>query len=274
MGLDLALAGLVLLLAIRGWLKGFVVQAIRLVGLVSSVYVAVPLRDQVKPYVVSHLASMRPELIDRLLWWASAVISYFVLVGVASLLVAVSRKQTMGMSDPRRGDQFAGFGLGLIKGLIVSAFLVAAVHKYAEAQIAKLTWAQEQVKTSKAWAWNEQYHPAARIWSTPPVQKFVGHIQKMGLNGTPPKEEPAAEPEADKTVQTASRTPHLAVPSASFTPHRARRPKLNLKASRQPSSASNPPSGAPELDTQGLDPELSKAIESIKSQLQNLESPD
>ena len=42
MGLDLALGGLVLISAIRGWLKGFLVQAIRLAGLVASVYAAGP----------------------------------------------------------------------------------------------------------------------------------------------------------------------------------------------------------------------------------------
>src|SRR4051794_4161085 len=79
MGLDLALGGLVLLTAIRGWLKGFLVQAIRLTGLVSSVYLAAPVRDQVKPYLAGYLPTMRPEVLDRLMWWGSLVVSYFVL---------------------------------------------------------------------------------------------------------------------------------------------------------------------------------------------------
>ena len=181
MGLDLALGGLVLITAIRGWLKGFLVQAIRLVGLVASVYAAVPVRDQVKPYVVEYLPTIRPELVDRLLWWAAAVVSYFVIVGVASLAVSVSRRQTFGLNEPNRGDQFAGLGLGLVKGLIVASFLVAALQKYAQPQIAQIAWAEEQTKASTAWDWNERYHPAAQIWSAPPVQRFVNQIQKMGL---------------------------------------------------------------------------------------------
>src|SRR4051794_28680572 len=80
MGLDLALGAIVLLTAIRGWLKGFILQAIRLAGLVACVYLADPVRDLAKPYVLPHLPSIRPELIDRLLWWSAAAISYVALV--------------------------------------------------------------------------------------------------------------------------------------------------------------------------------------------------
>ena len=45
MGLDIALGIMVLLGAIRGWFKGFVLQAIRLSGLVGCVYAAGPVRD-------------------------------------------------------------------------------------------------------------------------------------------------------------------------------------------------------------------------------------
>ena len=83
MGLDLALGGLVLFVAIRGWFRGFVVQAIRLGGLVAAAYAAVPVRDQAKPYALEYFPAMRPELVDRILWWVSAAVSYFVIVGVA-----------------------------------------------------------------------------------------------------------------------------------------------------------------------------------------------
>ena len=116
MGLDLALAGLVLVTAIRGWLKGFVAQAVRLVGLVSAVYVAAPIRDQVKPYAVSYLPTVRADLVDRLFWWVSACVAYFVLVGVTSLLVSVSKRPALGIKEPNRNDQFAGLSLGVMKG--------------------------------------------------------------------------------------------------------------------------------------------------------------
>ena len=76
MGLDLALGVIVLLGAIRGWLKGFILQAIRLSGVVACVYAADPVRDLAKPYVVPHLPSIRPELVDRLIWWSAAAVSY------------------------------------------------------------------------------------------------------------------------------------------------------------------------------------------------------
>ena len=65
----------------------------------------------------------------------SAVGSYFVIVGVASLLVAVARRPTFGLDEPSRGDQFAGFGLGTAKGLIVASFVVAGLKNYALPQI-------------------------------------------------------------------------------------------------------------------------------------------
>jgi uncharacterized membrane protein required for colicin V production len=178
MGLDLALGGLVLLMAIRGWLRGFVLQAIRLAGLVASVYVAAPVRDQVKPFAVDYLPTIRPDPLDRLLWWASAVVSYFVIVGIASLIVAVSRRQPYGLAEPNRSDQFAGFGLGMIKGLLAAAFIVAGVHKHGESYLTKVDWAQQQTKESFAWDWNARYHPAARVWTSQPVQQFVTHVQR------------------------------------------------------------------------------------------------
>jgi uncharacterized membrane protein required for colicin V production len=208
MGLDLALGGLVLISALRGWLRGFLLQAIRILGLVSSVYVAVPVRDQVKPYAVDYLPTMRPELVDRILWWSSAVVSYFVIVGVASLVLAVSRRQAYGPPEPNRNDQFAGLGLGVLKGLLVASFLVAGLERYGQPHLRQVAWADEQARTSMAWDWNQRYHPAARVWGAPPVQRFVAHVQKMGLRG------PADNGDASEAVQTASRTPKMALPSS------------------------------------------------------------
>jgi uncharacterized membrane protein required for colicin V production len=270
MGLDLALGGLVLITAIRGWLKGFLIQAIRLGGLVAAVYVAAPVRDETKPYVLDYLPSIRADLVDRMLWWASAVVSYFVMVGVASLAVSMSRRKTFGIAEPNRGDQFAGLGLGLIKGLVVASFVVAGLQKYAQPQIAQLAWIQEQTKESYAWEWNEQYHPAARIWSAVPVQHFVGQIRKMGLN-------PSGETEADeseKSVQTASRTPQLSLQTTHPVPSPPHRRKLVLRKpfddpalSTRASSTGRPDSPSEPLkDPSGFDPNVLRVIESLKGQ--------
>ncbi|HEX8200072.1 MAG TPA: CvpA family protein, partial [Isosphaeraceae bacterium] len=108
MGLDVALGVLVLLAAVRGWFRGFLLQAIRLGGLVACVYLADPVRDLARPMAREHLATISPELLDKLLWWAAAVASYVVMTGVATWLVRAYRRHPYGESDPHRGDQSAG----------------------------------------------------------------------------------------------------------------------------------------------------------------------
>jgi uncharacterized membrane protein required for colicin V production len=204
MGLDLILAVFVLIESVRGWLKGFVLQAVRLGGLVACVYEATPVRDAVKPHVAEYLKGIRPELLDRLLWWAACVVSYVVTVGLATWLVRVYRRRPYGEPDLYRGDQAAGFVLGAAKGLLISAFLVSGIETYAVGYLKNLSWAEQQALSSRALTWNEKYHPAGRIWATKPVQTFAAYVQKMGL---PPAEDAASDP-----VRTASRTQELELP--------------------------------------------------------------
>src|SRR5436305_391714 len=130
MGLDIALGLFVLFSAVRGWMRGFVVQAIRLSSLVVSAYAAVPVREQVRSYAADTFPAIRPELLNRILFWACAAVCYFLIVGVSSVVVGMSRRKNFGLEEPNRGDDFAGFGLGVVKGLIVSSFLVSSLHKY------------------------------------------------------------------------------------------------------------------------------------------------
>src|SRR4051794_5163117 len=102
MGLDLALGGLVLLVALRGWFKGFVVQAIRLGALVAAAYAAVPAREYAKPYVAEYLPTIRADISGRLMWWVAAIVCYFVFAGVASLAAGVARKNTFGLVEKNR----------------------------------------------------------------------------------------------------------------------------------------------------------------------------
>jgi uncharacterized membrane protein required for colicin V production len=193
MGLDVALGVIILIAAVRGWLQGFVYQVIRIGGLIACVYLAVPVRDQVKPYVLLYLPAIQPDLIDRLLWWVSAGICYVVIVGVTTLLVKITRRPEIPGIPPQRNrnDQFAGFLLGIAKGALIGAFLVAALQKYALKQIETIPWAETQAKTSLAIQWDERYHPAARIWTSVPVRHYVNHIQRMGLQG--PAEDPTSD---------------------------------------------------------------------------------
>ncbi len=241
MGLDLALGALVLVAALRGWLKGFVMQAVRLSGLVACVYAAEPIREQVKPYVLAHLPTIRPDLVDRLLWWCSAVVAYVVLVGLASMIVNLSRRRPLGLAEPNRGDQLAGLLLGGAKGLLAASFVVAGVQKYAIAHLKTIPQAHELVAGSQALEWDAQYHPAVRIWAMPPVQTLVARVQRGGLNGPAREREGEGKADAPEALRAAIRTPRLQWPA-----------------------------GGPAPDTKGLDPEVTEAVEAIQEALRKL----
>ena len=211
MGLDIALGVMILLGSIRGWFRGFVLQAIRLGGVVGCVYAADPVRDWVRPHVASYLASVPPQMLDRMLWWASAVASYIAMVGLGTLAVKLYRRRPYGEPEPNRADQFAGFLLSIGKGAVIAAFLVGAIDKYALGWVKQVPWAADQLKTSKALVLNEKYRPADQIWAAAPVQHFVAHVQKMGV-ATPSGEAKAPESPEPAPVQTASRPPRLDLP--------------------------------------------------------------
>jgi uncharacterized membrane protein required for colicin V production len=208
MGLDLALGVIVVVAAFRGWFQGFVSQAVRLGALVCSVYAAAHVRDYAKPYVLPYLASIEASVIDRLLWWVSAVATNLVLVGVAMLVIKMTRRPEIpGISQSGRNDQFAGFFIGASKGLLVAVFLAAGIQNYAMDQVKNVNWAEEQVKASWALKWNDTYQPARKIWASRPVRHLVDHIQRMGLNRPGDASETQAGDELDdeQVVRTASR---------------------------------------------------------------------
>ncbi len=210
MGLDVALVIVVLIAAIRGWLRGFVYQAVRLGGMVACVYLADPVRDQGKPYVLRYLPTIPPEVMDRILWWTAAVLSYIVLVGATTLVLKMTKRPEIPGVPPQRSrnDQFAGFLLGIAKGLLVAAFLTHGIQAHALKQVEAISWAKEQTTSSWALKWDSQFHPAARIWASVPVQHLVNHIQRRGLPGSAPSSPGAAGEGAQEhpVVQTASRT--------------------------------------------------------------------
>ena len=91
MGLDVALGIVILIAAIRGWLQGFVYQAVRLGGMIACVYLAAPVRDQAKPYILPYLPTVKPVVMDRLLWWVAAALAYIVLVGATTLVLKMTK---------------------------------------------------------------------------------------------------------------------------------------------------------------------------------------
>lgn len=209
MWLDVILGGIILIAGLRGWFQGFVSQAVRIAGLVACVYLAEPVRDYAKPHVLPYLPTIPPEFVDRLLWWVSAVVAWVVLVGVASLIIRMTRRPEIpGIAQAGRNDQFAGFMLGATKGVLIAAFAVAGIQRYAMEHVKMVAWADEQVNASWALKWSETYRPVARIWSSRPVQHFVNYIEIMGLRKPgEPSQSPAGEENVVEgpPIRTASR---------------------------------------------------------------------
>lgn len=220
MGLDLALGAVVLIAAIRGWLRGFVSQAVRIAGFVACFYLADPVRDQARPHVLARLPKVDPALIDRMLWWSSAAASYIVVVGVVTLLIKLARRpDASGKVETRRDNQMAGLLLGAAKGTLAAAFLVAGVQKYAESLSSQFEWAGRMMDRSKAIEWNRQYEPVPKIWESPPVRRFVEHIQRNGLSApaeaVPAVEESDGQVAAARLPEAVRPTPRLELPEPS-----------------------------------------------------------
>jgi len=193
MGLDLTMGAVILIAAVRGWIKGFVNQAVRIGGLISCVYLADPVREQARPYVLARLPKIDPALMDRILWWVSAVVAYIVLVGLITLTIQMMRAPLPpGLVRSSRSDQFAGFLLGAAKGLLVAALLIAGLQTYGTELVQNATWVQQQTNGSRALKWTDEYQPVPKIWSTPAVQHFVNRIQRNGMK--PPGQSEGDEP--------------------------------------------------------------------------------
>ena len=222
MGLDIAVGIMIFLGAVRGWFRGFLLQAVRLGGVVGAVYLAAPVRELAKPYVAPYLETIRPDLLDRMLWWGAGVVCYLVMVGVVSTIVHYQRRRPFGDPDVSRADQSAGFLLGSAKAAVVAAFLVASLDKYAVNWVKSVPWADQQARDSMVLAWERQYRPADRIWTAPPVQQFVAYVRKMGMSGGVDLGEPGnavAEllvpkdnPAATSAEAAAPRNPRLGLP--------------------------------------------------------------
>lgn len=247
MGLDIALGAVILIAAIRGWLRGFVGQAVRIAGFVGCFYLADVARDQTRPYVLARLPKIEPELVDRLLWWVCAVVCYVATVGLITLAIKLSRRpDASGSPGVRRDNQFAGFIFGAAKGALVAVFLAAGVHKYARDVPPQAEWIGRRLEGSLALQWTQEYQPAPRIWESPPVRRFVEHIRRNGL-GQPPSAEPTAVPDDEPTELRAA---------SDFR----KPPPLEWAADEEPGPTFD---SHPELD---LDPEIVEEFEGYKAE--------
>jgi hypothetical protein len=164
-----------------------------------------------------------------------------VVVGVATLAIKMTRRpDPLGNTEARRDDQFAGFLFGAAKGALIAMFLTAAVQKYGLEVARRSEWAGKQVENSKALVWNEKYQPVPKIWQSPPVRRFVEHIQRNGLGPVP--DAPSAPAAADEVAELpaeggARRPPRLDLPPAASDPELSLDPEVaedleRLKAER------------------------------------------
>lgn len=180
MGLDIAMGLVVLVWAIRGYLRGFVFQAIRLAGLIASPFLADPIRDALQPQLAPQFPTISPELLSRLIWWSASVLTFVILTGLGGLTYRLSQRRTMGEPEPNYADQGAGFLLGMVKGAILAVALVALVDGYALDRLKQVPWVDEQVKSSQALALSREYEPARKLWELAPVQAYVTQVRRNG----------------------------------------------------------------------------------------------
>ena len=228
MGLDITLGALVLISAIRGWFKGFLKQAIPLGALIGCVYLADPIRDLARPHALKSFPSIGPEVMNRLLWWTAATVSYVVVAGIGLMTLRSMRKRTYGDPEPDRADQGAGFTLGAIKGAILASFLAWGISEIGPKVLAPVPYVAEQAKTSQAMRWSEQYRPARVIWLSTPVQNFVARVKDRGIRPGPAREiRPDVHPEAPKTETARPSGPSEPVKTASGRPRTLSLPRLN-----------------------------------------------
>lgn len=210
MGLDIALGVVVLVASIRGWLKGFVVQAIHLIALVSSVFLASPLRDLGRPYAREYFPGVEPALLDRLLWWSATVASYLLLTGVAVSTVRLYRRRHyLEGLDRDRGDQGAGFVLGAAKGALLVIFLTAGIERHAATYVKAQGWVARQVAESWSVRMTQRHRPADQIWNSAPVQTVVRQVRREGLWG-----EAAEATRAAQTADSSDSGSSVSVPAA------------------------------------------------------------
>ena len=211
MGLDIALGAIVLIAALRGFYKGFVLQAVGLAGLVGCVYAADPLRDLGRPYARQYFPKIDGDILDKLLWWAAALVAFLVTTGIASGLVKLARRPKYGLEvEPNRGDQGAGFVLGAAKGVLVVAFALWGIAAYEDHAGKVGGFVEKQVTTSKALELHRKFKPADKVWRTPAVQAFVTRIKSRGLWTKPA--EPATSAQAGPLQAAVEGRPQLELP--------------------------------------------------------------
>lgn len=239
MGLDIALGVITLLWAIRGYFKGFLRQAIQLAALVGCVYLADPVRDLARPYALDYLPAIEPALLDKLLWWTAAVLSYVVTSGFALSIVRVAQRRSDPDEDVRRGDSGLGFLLGALKGLILACFLAWGLTTHSSRYVETGGWAGEQVQTSRLLKLSEEHRPAERLWRSEPVQNFVAHIRVRGLRGG----EPADATRPERNAEPGPSRAEMAQPARSSSappPERVARRPEPLKIPQRPLRPGSP----------------------------------
>lgn len=120
--LDGVWGAIILLLLLRGFLRGFLQEAMELVGLGAAAYVAARLYEPLSQWLVERVPEL-PEAAARAGSFAMVAAAVLALVAVLSgMVVHLAR-----MSPLSWVDTLAGAMLGALKGLAVVSALVVAI---------------------------------------------------------------------------------------------------------------------------------------------------
>ena len=248
MGLDLVLGLIILIAALRGWFKGFTNQAVRIAGFIACFYLADPVREQARPYVLAKLPTHR-----------SRIAGPDPLVDLRGRLVhrpggiqhpghpVDAHCPGPGVPRSRRDDRFAGSSSARPRDCFSWLSWPRAFRNTAIDLAHNFPWTERQTEGSYALQWTDRYQPVPRIWSCPagpPVRR-----------AHPAQRSEAIRSKLQAGKQVAERTLGRGR-GAGAAPRAGRSPRRSAPAGRH-------------IRALDLDPELVKELEGYKSELQS-----
>ncbi len=117
-GIDIAIAGILVIFAIRGFIKGFLLGLASLAGLILGIYAAYHFSDYTREMLEGHV-SIPPDYIKLI-----AFILTFVLVLLLIHLIARLIEKIVTLVGLSFVNKLAGLILGLAKGVLITGVLV------------------------------------------------------------------------------------------------------------------------------------------------------
>lgn len=199
MGLDVFFGVVVLLMALRGYSKGFANQMIQITGIVVGVIFAGQVADYLFPQIGKYMNPIPETLKMPILYFICMMTIWLVISVVCSTYLMRYRNKVFGENKPSGGDRFFGIGLGLAEGALVCLIMIYGIHLLPEG-IRNLDLVKKQIDESGAIKtaaqypvveWGLQSKEAQQIWDN--GAQIVHYFRT-------PAEGDAAQPGADPNV--------------------------------------------------------------------------